>query len=316
MLFIYVTCILIPILLLTFCVLYYFTKRTFARGPSVYDIEEVLKNEPEQLKRITEGRNELRAMPCEEHTVASFDSLKLFGYLYRTKEKSDKYIICMHGYRSSPEDFMCAMGFFISLGYNVLTVNQRAHGKSEGKWITFGVKERYDCLSWCNYLVNTFGNGIDIVLDGLSMGATTVLMASALDLPKNVKGIIADCGFSSPWDIVTHVAKTDMHIPKFPLLYLMLPAVKVIAGFGLKEASTVDSVTKSNLPILYTHGLADDFVPHGMSIKAYNARPDNSRMLSVEGAKHGLSYIVDEEKCKNELRIFLTEAVVNGRFPE
>jgi fermentation-respiration switch protein FrsA (DUF1100 family) len=220
----------------------------------------------------------------------------------------------MHGYRSSSEDFMCAMGFFMSQGYNILAVEQRAHGKSEGKWITFGIKERYDALSWCNHLIESFGRDITIVLDGISMGATTVLLASGLDLPKNVKGVIADCGFTSPWDIVTEVARRDMHIPKFPLLYLMLPTVRLLCGFGLREASTVFEVKKSNLPILYVHGLADDFVPHEMSVKAYNSRPENSRLVSIENAAHGLCYIVDEKACQKELARFLNEVVETGRF--
>ncbi len=295
-------------------ILYYFANKTFTRGGSVYDITKVLKDEPDQLSRVVEGKKELESLKYEEHSIVSFDGLKLVGQLYRTEKESNKYIICMHGYRSSPNDFMCAMGFFLSEGYNVLLAHQRAHGKSEGKWITFGVKERYDCLSWCNYLNSAFGSDIKIVLDGISMGATTVLMASALDLPKNVNGIIADCGFTSPWDIVTHVAKADMHIPKFPLLYLMIPTVRLLAGFGLKEASTVTSVVRSKLPILYTHGLADDFVPHEMSIIAYNARPENSRMLSVENATHGMSYIVDEKRCTGELHSFFSEVTEKGHF--
>ncbi len=306
--------ILAAVLIAAAAILCYFTKKTFSRGGGVYDISHALNDSPELLARIDDGKRELLSMPYEEHYTVSHDGLKLFGRLYRTEKESDKYIICMHGYRSSHEDFMCAMGFFMEQGYNILAVDQRTHGRSEGKWITFGVKERFDCLTWCNYLISAFGSDIKIVLDGLSMGATTVLMASGLELPKNVVGVIADCGFSSPWDIVTHVAREDMHIPKFPLLYLMLPSVRLLCGFGLKEASTVEAVKKSRLPILYVHGLADDFVPHEMSVRAYEARPDNSRLISVEGAVHGMSYVVDEERCKRELHNFLSEVVEKGHF--
>lgn len=302
----------IPVIAAT--VLYYFANKTFARGGKVYELDEVLKDSPGQLDRIEEGKNELANMPFEKHSITSHDGLRLVGRLYRAEGETDKYIICMHGYRSSGEDFTCAMGFFMSQGYNVLSVDQRAHGGSEGKWITFGVKERYDALSWCNYLISAFGDGIKIILDGLSMGATTVLMASGLDLPDNVKGVIADCGFTSPWDIVTEVARRDMHIPKFPLLYLMIPTVKLLCGFGLKEASTIDAVKKSKLPILFVHGLADDFVPHEMSVLAYNSRPENSRLVSVENATHGMSFVVDEERCKKELSYFLNEATEKGHF--
>ena len=306
--------IISAILAVIIAVLCYFTKKTFSRGGKVYEITEVMKDSPDCLERIENGRKTVEKLPYERHSIVSYDGLKLVGKLYRTEGESKKFIISMHGYRSTSEDFMCAMPFFMSLGYNVLGVDQRAHGESEGKWITFGIKERYDALSWCNYLIETYGSDIKIILDGISMGATTVLMASGLDLPSNVKGVIADCGFTSPWDIVTHVARVDMHIPKFPLLYLMLPTVKLICGFGLKDESSESAVKKSSLPILYVHGLADDFVPHEMSVRAYNARPENSRLVSVKDALHGMSYVIDEETCKRELKYFLNEVTEGGHY--
>ncbi len=306
MIFVYIAA---GVLVLLFIVLLYFTFNTFTRGGSVYDIEQVLKDSPELLERTKRGKSEMSNMTFEDHYITSRDGLALHGKLCRREKDEGKYIICFHGYRSSPEDFMCAMGLFMELGYNILAVDQRSHGNSQGRWITFGVKERYDCLDWCNYAVKTFGEDITVIIDGLSMGATTVLMASALPLPKNVKGVMADCGFTSPWDIVCDVAKKSMHIPKFPLLYLMRPMVRLFAGFGLKEASTVDAVKKSLLPILYIHGLDDDFVPHEMSKRAYEARPENSTLVSVEGAKHGLSFVVDEKRCTEALTEFLTETV-------
>lgn len=289
-------------------VMWYFTKKTFARGSSFYNIEKVLEGQGGYLTRIREGRASLSELPFEEVVTTSHDGLKLYGQLYRAEKDEGRYLICMHGYHSSPTDFMCAVGFFLEQGYHVLLVHQRTHGKSDGKWITFGIKERYDCLDWCHYLLDTYGHNIRIVLDGLSMGATTVLMATALDLPKNVVGVMADCGFTSPWDIVCHVAKTSMHIPKFPLLYLMRPFVRLTAGFDLKETSTVDAVRQTSLPLLFTHGLADDFVPHEMSMRAYNAAASEKRIVSVEGAGHGLSYIVDEAACQAACKEFLHNA--------
>jgi fermentation-respiration switch protein FrsA (DUF1100 family) len=142
------------------------------------------------------------------------------------------------------------------------------------------------------------------------MGATTVLMAaSEPDVPKNVVGIMADCGFSSPFEIIAHVAKKDMHIPKFPLLYLMIPAVKFWAGFSLTDGSTVKSIKNTSLPVFLIHGEADDFVPCEMSRQAYNARPENTKIFTVPGAAHGLSYIIDEEGCSKACEEFLLSVV-------
>ena len=296
------------LLLVAVAVMWYFTKKTFGRGSTLYSIEKVLEGQEGYLTRIREARATLSDLPYEEITITSRDGLKLYGQFYRAEKDEGRYLLCMHGYHSSPADFMCAVGFFLKQGYHVLLVHQRAHGNSEGKWITFGVKERYDCLDWCQYLIDTHGEQIRIVLDGLSMGATTVLMASALDLPKNVVGVMADCGFTSPWDIVCHVAKTSMHLPKFPLLYLMRPFVRLTAGFDLRETSTVEAVKKTSLPLLFIHGLADDFVPHEMSLRAYNAASGDKRLVSVEGAGHGLSYLVDEPTCQEACRTFLQNA--------
>ena len=298
------------LLAVTVGVLYYFTKKNFTRGGGVYSIEQVLNDRPDMLERIARGRNQMKGAPYEERVITSFDGLKLVGQLYRTERDMGRYLICMHGYRSSPEDFMCALEQFLSLGYNVLLANQRSHGKSEGKWITFGVKEKRDCIAWANHINESFGNDIKIVFDGISMGATTVLLASAEpDIPKNVVGIMADCGFTSPFEIIAHVAKTDMHIPKFPLVYLMIPAVKFWAGFSLTEASTVEAVKKTSLPVLLIHGEADDFVPCHMSRRAYEARPENTTIFTVPEAAHGLSYIIDEEGCKKACEDFLLSVV-------
>ena len=182
--------IILPIIFVLLAVavgtLWYFTKKTFARGSSFYNIEKVLEGQDGYLTRIREARASMSELPYEEVTTTSHDGLTLYGQLYRAERDEGRYLLCMHGYRSSPADFMCAVSFFLSLGYHVLLVHQRSHGKSEGKWITFGIKERYDCLSWCHHLIYSYGEDIRIVLDGLSMGATSVLMASALDLPKNV----------------------------------------------------------------------------------------------------------------------------------
>lgn len=306
--------IILPLILICIAaalgILWYFTKKTFARGTSFYNIEKVLEEQDGYLTRIREGRAEMDTLPYEEVNVTSHDGLRLFGQLYPAEHDEGRYLLCMHGYHSSPADFMCAVGFFRSLGYHVLLIHQRSHGRSEGKWVTFGIKERYDCLTWCHHLIDTYGTDIRIVLDGLSMGATTVLMASALDLPSNVVGVMADCGFTSPWEIVCHVAKTSMHIPKFPLLYLMRPFVRLTAGFDLKETSTLEAVAQTDLPTLFIHGLADDFVPHDMSLRAHKACRSESRLVSVEGAGHGLSYIVDEKACQEACAAFLNRAAV------
>ena len=176
-------------------------------------------------------------------------------------------------------------------------VDQRSHGKSEGNTITFGIKERRDCLSWIQYICERFGNDTPIILCGLSMGAATVLMATDLELPPNIKGIIADCPYSSPKAIIQKVCK-DMHLPP-KLLY---PFVKLgaclLAGFNLEESDAVSAVKNTSIPILIIHGDDDRFVPYYMSEEIAKA---NSSVIfeTISTAGHGLCYMVEPKKYED-----------------
>ena len=133
----------------------------------------------------------------EEVSVKSYDNFNLTGLLFMGENKK-KFVLHFHGYKASYLiDFTSAQAYYAK-GYSCLAVNQRAHGSSEGKYITFGVKERYDVVSWVNYLVSRFGSDIEIVLGGVSMGAATLMMSTELNLSKNVVGMICDSGFISP----------------------------------------------------------------------------------------------------------------------
>lgn len=143
------------------------------------------------------------SIPYEDVFITSFDGLRLHAKFYAASERKAPVQIMFHGYKSSAErDFCGGLREGIDGGFNVLLVDQRAHGESEGKYLTFGVNERFDCLSWASYAAERFGNDVKIYLYGISMGAATVLMASALPLPKSVSGIVADCGYTSPKDII------------------------------------------------------------------------------------------------------------------
>ena len=301
--------ILAVLLLILLLFLAHMTKKVFGRNGAPYIIDDVLKGQDELLARLNRGREALAALTPERVETVSEDGLRLVGDLYYAPEPTDHYLVCMHGFHSTQKDFVCAVDFFLSLGYNVLLVCQRTHGESEGKWITFGVRERYDCRCWCRYLVDRFGDGIGIVLDGISMGAATVLMATELELPKNVKAVMADCGYTSPWEIVCDVAKRSMHIPKYPFMPLFRLVVKVMAGFDLKEVSAVTAMEKNErYPVLFIHGQADDFVPYGMSVKSYEACRAPKRLVGVPEAGHGLSFLVDEPTCREACSTFLLSA--------
>ena len=193
--------------------------------------------------------------------------------------------------------------FYNSLGLNVLIVDQRACGESEGKYTTFGILERQDVVTWAQYIDQRLG-GMPILLDGISMGASTVMFAADLPLPKSVQGMIADCGFTSPWDIIAHCGKQWFHIPPFPLVHILSLIARLVFGSGYRSCSTLSSLANSSLPLLLLHGGEDDFVPTFMSERHYDAATGYKRKLIVPGAGHGSSYLVDQKRCQQELSDF------------
>lgn len=243
----------------------------------------------------------------EDLHVMSYDG-KLLHAIYLPKKDAKGTILLFHGYKSCWQiDFGLVLPYYYdTLGYSLLLVDQRAHGLSQGKYLTFGVRERLDVLSWATYMGQKLGQNAPLILGGLSMGATTVLLASALELPPSVRGVIADCGFSSPEAIMRSVLRAHVKwLPAGPLLALMNVCTRVFAGFSIKEASTLDAVSKTKCPILFIHGTADTFVPCAMSQAAYDVCASEKQLILVDGARHGYSYLVDRPRVQAALAAFL-----------
>ena len=243
----------------------------------------------------------------QELHVMSYDG-KLLHATFLPRENAKGTILLFHGYRSCWQiDFGLVLPYYYdTLGYQLLLVDQRAHGQSQGRYLTFGVRERYDVISWVTYMGQLLGEDAPLILGGLSMGATTVLLASCFEFPANVRAIIADCGFTSPYEIAQSVLHRDY--PKAPL-GLLLPLcgffTRLFAGYGLKDASTLDAVRESRYPILFIHGTGDSFVPCEMTQRAYDACTSQKELVLVPGAEHGKSYLVDQNRVQSALRAFL-----------
>lgn len=229
------------------------------------------------------------------------DSLRLHGKLF--KNPGTKYALVCHGYTSKAKHMAGFVNKFHSLGYNVLAVDARAHGDSEGTKIGMGWVERFDVIEWIKYIISLEPDA-QIILHGVSMGASTVLMASGEELPKNVKAIIADCGYTSEWDEFKQ--ETDvLHIPWFPVLNASSAISKVRDGYDFKQASAVEQVKKSHIPTLFIHGSKDELVPYGMLNELYSAANCEKEILTIQGAGHALSSSVAPELYWNTVETFL-----------
>lgn len=245
---------------------------------------------------------------CEDVTIFSHDGLRLSGRYYHTRDGAP-LDICFHGYRSSClTDFSGGAELSLALGHNLLLVDQRAHGRSEGRTIAFGIKERQDVLSWIYYALERFGEDVQILLYGISMGAATVLMASELELPENVKGIVADCPYACPMEIIAHVAN-KMQMPVWLVRPFVILGAKLYGSFDIRETDAVRAVKKASVPILIIHGEADGFVPCEMSEEVYLANPEKITRVTFSGADHGLSYLADTPRYRRVVTEFVQKVL-------
>lgn len=274
------------------------------RGDEEYEQESSIWNPFRE--RMREAQRWIGEHTVETLELTSHDGLKLRAlFLPAEGEAPRGIVLAFHGYRSlATIDFALEAKFFHDLGYGVVLPYQRAHGLSEGKYITYGVKERLDCRDWARYLAKRFAPQ-NLFLAGISMGASTVLTASSLELPDTVRGVIADCGFTSPWEIMKHVAQRDFKLPGFPLLSVLDLITRMRAGFSLKGADSRKALAESSLPVLFLHGEADDFVPLSMTRENFAACAGEKDVFLVPGAGHAQSFAMDTPGCEKKIAAFL-----------
>lgn len=266
----------------------------------------------EEYKKLIRANKEWLATRSSEHiTIKSRDNLTLHADYFEADDPSDKVIIAFHGYTScGMNDCSSISTFFLKQGYNCLIVDNRSHGKSEGKYIGFGILDRYDCMSWIKYINERFGGKKQIVLYGISMGGATVLMTIGFpDLPDTVKAVIADCAFTSPYDVFAHILKRDYRLPPFPVMNINDALCRKKAGYGFKDYSTLKAVSKSKCPILFIHGKDDKFVPTWMSVKNYQLCTAPCELLMVENAGHAASYYENVPLYEERVSAFIKKYV-------
>lgn len=252
---------------------------------------------------ISRGWKYIMDQSWESVSIESRDGLRLAGH-YLEHPSPRGIVIQVHGYRGCGAfDFACAVKPFYKMGLSLLVIDQRSSGDSQGRHITFGYYERYDVVDWAKYVRERFPN-LPVIMDGVSMGATTVMLAVEVGYPENVKAIIADCGYTSPGAICRKVLKQWFHLPPFPLYYGAKLWVRLLAKFDLDGVScrrALKKLKETGIKLLVAHGKEDGFVPCSMSIEntADFTKEDMDsfvQLFTAEGADHGLSYL----RCREE----------------
>lgn len=304
----------------------YFYNRTMKRGNAKTDRTVKMSGTDwaKYYPLMEKRKGYVLAQTHRDVSITSFDGLKLHATYFPAVEQAEdsgekgnrdisgvkKAVICFHGYTGEGlSNHVAIADYFLKHGYAMLMPDARAHGESEGEYIGFGCLDRQDALGWINWLIQEMGQDVKIMLHGTSMGGATVLMTSGLELPANVKGIVSDCGFTSPKEVFTHVLNHMYHLPAFPAIQGADLLNKKLAGYGMDECNAKYEVEKAKVPILFIHGSADTFVPCSMCNELYDHCCSPKRKLIIEGAAHAESYYKDMEAYEKALTEFAEEVM-------
>ena len=243
---------------------------------------------------VAQGHQWLKDHNAQDLYMINLEGLRLHA-AWVPAEDAKGTVIFAHGFRSCGlTDFSLAFDLYHRQNMNILLLTHRTHGPSQGKYISFGVKESRDMYDWICLHNARFGQ-IPILCSGLSMGAATVMYLAGMDLPENVRGFVADCGFSSPKEIISHVFRQQTRLPAWPFLWATEFFARIFAGFSLTECVSTETLANNTRPILLVHGLKDDYVPSDMTQRSYEACGGDKTLLLVEEAGHGVSFLVARE---------------------
>ena len=274
-------------LIITFLIGNYFFNIVFNPKVSKKYILRSITEEDKKNERIDKIKGEewLKQFGTEIKIIST-DNKVLNGYKVSNPiKKSNIWVIIVHGYMGCAKEMVKYAKKFIYIGYNVLLVDLRAHGKSEGKYIGMGWKDKDDLLCWINKICKENKNS-KIILYGISMGASTVMMTIGEKLPYNVKLAIEDCGYSSVFKEFKSMLKTVNPIISKYVIFSTNIVTKLKIGFYFNEASCINQIINSKIPILFIHGDKDTFVPFEMLEEVYQACNSKKEKIVIKNAGH------------------------------
>lgn len=278
------------------------------RGKNIAQSFEYLFENYPFTKSWIDSLNAVSAL--KDTFITNHEGRKLHGYYVAGPTPTSKTAVIVHGYTDNAVRMMM-IGYLFNhdLGYNILLPDLQFHGQSEGSAIQMGWKDRHDVMQWMDVVQNVFGDSIQMVIHGISMGAATTMMVSGEDHPDYVKCFIEDCGYTSVWDEFSEQIREQFHLPEFPLLYTSNWLCNLIHGWDFKEASSLEQVGKCHLPMMFIHGDADTYVPTRMVYPLYETKPEPKELWIVPGAKHAVSYKENKEEYTDRVKAFVDKYI-------
>jgi len=270
----------------------------------------------EERKKNTfnyDGEEWFHSMEPAETIILSRRNTPLHGYTIPAAEPTDRWVICLHGYTGAPDTMGPFGRKFHKSGFNTLYPALRGHESSEHRTISMGWHDRLDIIDWCGYVIKQNPKA-QIVLFGVSMGASTAMMASGEEMPAEVRCIIADCGFSSVWEIFAVQIKRYARLPANPFLLPIYTMALLKDRLDIKAASCVRQVKKSRTPILFIHGDADELIPHAMMDDLFSAAGCEKEKLLVHHGRHGESANAAPELYWSTVKSFISRKLAQPQL--
>lgn len=293
---------------------YYVTlTKSGLKNPFVAKVASGTKEKDEELLRLDaikeKGKDWFDNANKEKLVIKSTNANKNLhaDFIFPEKE-SDVFVIIIHGYTSEPRGMGMYAQKYHELGYNVLMPSLNGHADSEAGTVTMGWKDRLDIVDWANFIAENYPES-KIILHGESMGAATTMMTTGEDLPKNVKVAVADCGYTSVWDIFSNKIKNNFKMHEFPTLYSANIVNKIYSGFDFKEASAIEQLKKSKTPTIFIHGDKDTFVPYEMLDRVYEACASEKEKITIPDSPHARNACVDPELYWNSVIEFINKYI-------
>lgn len=256
-------------------------------------------------KHAEKAQEDFKKLPLETVSLKAKDGANLIAHVLEPEKSNGKIILACHGARSCGiGEFAFMSDYLYKNGYTVVMPDHRGCGESDGKFMGYGTHESRDTFLWLDYTKKRFPD-MPIFLLGVSMGSATVMMMSdKLAKENRVKGIVADCGYTSAWDEFAYQIKTSFHLPPFPILHICNLYSRIFAGYSFKDASPLNAVKNAKKPILFIHGGKDDFVPFFMRDELFDACASEKYKFTADEAVHARSYYTDSRGYEKAIEKF------------
>jgi len=221
---------------------------------------------------------------------------KRYGRVFEPVRAGDSslWALVLHGGQGTDYTQVLDVACELSLsGYRVLTPDLAAHGQSEGKWTSLGLREKEDVIAWVEWIKREDPLA-EIVVFGQDEGAVAALLA-AEDIDDAVRAIAADSVYLSAYERSLQMLEETKE--SLSGLDRLLFSAAYRAAFGdPADGNVIQAVRQCGIPVLFLYGTGDEDTPAWQGEDLMEAAGENGHLLLIEGAVHGMARYGDPQK--------------------